>query len=93
MPLSRPQQLEQQKEFCGLIIASKDRLTKIFQEDLRGKDDEYVKALKKQADDIGAASLCALLSPASLTCCTPDRPTLPACPCFFPSSPQIAFSA
>ena len=51
-PQALHQQLEQQKEFCALIIASKDRLVKIFQEDLKGKDDEYVKALKKQANDI-----------------------------------------
>eukprot|EP00736_Rhodelphis_marinus_P014422 Rmarinus@m.9693 len=51
-----PQQLYQemmaQKEACDRIIASKDRLIKEFQAELKAKDDEYVKALKKQAEDI-----------------------------------------
>eukprot|EP00163_Fabomonas_tropica_P016218 TRINITY_DN2917_c0_g1_i2.p1 TRINITY_DN2917_c0_g1~~TRINITY_DN2917_c0_g1_i2.p1 ORF type:complete len:569 (+),score=175.16 TRINITY_DN2917_c0_g1_i2:731-2437(+) len=41
-----------QKEACNRIIASKDELITEFTEELRRKDEEYVKALRRQATDI-----------------------------------------
>ena len=45
-------EIEKQKEACKAIIDSKDTLIKQFMEQLKQKDDEYVKALKKQGEDI-----------------------------------------
>ena len=44
--------IEVQKEACQQIIAQKDELIKSFMEQLRDKDEEYVKAGMKQNDDI-----------------------------------------
>eukprot|EP00965_Chrysotila_dentata_P164897 5444432-Pleurochrysis_carterae.AAC.1 len=41
-----------QRDTCERIIASKDRLIKEFKAELKAKDDEYVKSLKKEAEDI-----------------------------------------
>ena len=41
-----------QKEACKAIIKQKEELIQSFMEQLRGKDDEYMKSLKKQNDDI-----------------------------------------
>jgi dynein regulatory complex protein 1 len=41
-----------QKEACKQIIRQKDELIQSFIEQLRGKDDEYVKSVRKQNDDI-----------------------------------------
>lgn len=46
------QEIMKQKAACNRIIGSKDSLIKEFQAELKGKDEEYVKALKRQADDI-----------------------------------------
>ena len=45
-------EIELQKDTCERIIQSKDRLIKEFKSELKAKDDEYVKSLKKQAEDI-----------------------------------------
>ncbi|KAJ1631920.1 sperm tail-domain-containing protein [Pavlovales sp. CCMP2436] len=60
-------EIELQRDTCSRIIASKDFLVKEFKSELKGKaraapltkpawsrvcDDEYVKALKRQADDV-----------------------------------------
>ena len=44
--------IEVQKEACLQIIEQKDKLIKDFMEQLRDKDEEYVKAGMKQNDDI-----------------------------------------
>jgi len=44
--------IEVQKEACRQIISQKDELIQSFMEQLQNKDDEYVKAMKKQNDDI-----------------------------------------
>jgi len=41
-----------QKDACKNIISQKDELIKAFMEQLKNKDEEYVKALKKQNDDV-----------------------------------------
>merc|ERR1719230_950516 len=45
-------EIELQRDTCERIIQSKDRLIKEFKAELKAKDDEYVKSLKKQNDDI-----------------------------------------
>merc|ERR1719155_32921 len=45
-------EIELQRDTCERIILSKDRLIKEFKAELKAKDDEYVKSLKKQAEDI-----------------------------------------
>mmetsp|Transcript_26085 Transcript_26085/g.52305 ORF Transcript_26085/g.52305 Transcript_26085/m.52305 type:complete len:654 (-) Transcript_26085:253-2214(-) len=45
-------EIELQRDSCERIIQSKDRLIKEFKAELKAKDDEYVKSLKKQSDDI-----------------------------------------
>ena len=45
-------EIELQRDTCERIIQSKDRLIKEFKTELKAKDDEYVKSLKKQNDDI-----------------------------------------
>ena len=52
MPQELHSEIEAQKEACGQIIASKDSLIREFQLQLKAKDEEYVKALKQQADDV-----------------------------------------
>ena len=44
--------IEVQKEACKNIIQQKDELIKSFMEQLRDKDEEYIKAGMKQNDDI-----------------------------------------
>ncbi|RHY94758.1 hypothetical protein DYB37_006006 [Aphanomyces astaci] len=50
--LFKVDQLQLQSEACGAILASKDGLIKDFQTQLKAKDEEYVVALKVQADDV-----------------------------------------
>jgi len=45
-------EIKMQKSACVEIIRSKDDLIRDFQQQLKSKDEEYVKALKQQADDI-----------------------------------------
>jgi len=45
-------EIELQRDSCERIIQSKDRLIKEFKAELKAKDDEYVKSLKKQSDDV-----------------------------------------
>jgi dynein regulatory complex protein 1 len=52
MPQELHKEILQQKSACAHIIASKDGLIREFQQQLKSKDEEYVKALKQQADDI-----------------------------------------
>ncbi|ETW03088.1 hypothetical protein H310_05515 [Aphanomyces invadans] len=52
MPQELFKQLQLQSEACGAILASKDALIKDFQTQLKAKDEEYVVALKVQADDV-----------------------------------------
>ena len=52
IPQDLMQDIEQQKDTCERIIQSKDRLIKEFKTELKAKDDEYVKSLKKQAEDV-----------------------------------------
>lgn len=41
-----------QNEACAAVIRSKDELIAEFQRQLRGKDEEYVRALRRQAEDV-----------------------------------------
>jgi len=52
IPQELLQEIEAQRDTCDRIIQSKDRLIKEFKTELKAKDDEYVKSLKKQAEDI-----------------------------------------
>lgn len=52
MPQDLNREITSQKDACARIIASKDRLIKEFQAELKAKDEEYVKALKRQEQDI-----------------------------------------
>lgn len=52
VPMDLLEELRMQKASCDKIVAAKDDLIKEFQSALKGKDEEYVKALKKQANDI-----------------------------------------
>eukprot|EP00762_Andalucia_godoyi_P005764 ANDGO_06495.mRNA.1 Dynein regulatory complex protein 1 len=52
VPQDLQQELDTQKEACDRVVASKDRLIAEFRTELRAKDQEYVNALRKQADDI-----------------------------------------
>ena len=45
-------EIELQRDSCERIIQAKDRLIKEFKAELKAKDDEYVKALKRQSDDV-----------------------------------------
>lgn len=45
-------EIELQRDTCARIIASKDHLIREFKAELKLKDDEYVKALKRQAEDV-----------------------------------------
>ena len=44
--------LEQQSTSCAAMVDEKDKLVGELQEDLKSKDDQYVRYLKKQADDV-----------------------------------------
>eukprot|EP00294_Goniomonas_avonlea_P013306 CAMPEP_0114553860 /NCGR_PEP_ID=MMETSP0114-20121206/7893_1 /TAXON_ID=31324 /ORGANISM="Goniomonas sp, Strain m" /LENGTH=673 /DNA_ID=CAMNT_0001738851 /DNA_START=30 /DNA_END=2051 /DNA_ORIENTATION=+ len=52
VPLDLLRAMEAQKEGCDKIIAQKDELIREFQMELKSKDEEYVKALKKDAHDV-----------------------------------------
>ena len=52
MPQELHKEILHQKSACADIISSKDGLIREFQQQLKSKDEEYVKALKQQADDI-----------------------------------------
>lgn len=47
-------EIELQRDSCERIIQSKDRLIKEFKAELKAKDDEYVKSLKKQSGECDA---------------------------------------
>lgn len=52
MPKEQYEAIQVQQQKCRDIIASKTHLMQLFQDDLRAKDEEYIKALKRQADDV-----------------------------------------
>lgn len=52
IPQDLLQEIQVQREACDRIIHSKDRLVRDFRLELKGKDDEYIKSLKKQAEDV-----------------------------------------
>ena len=52
MPKEQYEAIQVQQAKCRDIIASKQHLMQLFQDDLRAKDEEYIKQLKRQADDI-----------------------------------------
>eukprot|EP00943_MAST-04B_sp_MAST-4B-sp1_P007427 g7427.t1 len=52
MPQDLMVELRKQKGGCERIIASKDDLIKEFNDELKSKDEEYVKSLKQQEEDI-----------------------------------------
>ena len=52
MPQELLADMNAQKARCAQIIDSKDRLIREFQGELKAKDEEYVKALKRQAEDV-----------------------------------------
>lgn len=47
MPQQLYQEIEAQKKACSEIIQSKENLTREFKKQLKMKDEEYVKALKR----------------------------------------------
>ncbi len=49
-------EINAQKAACAAIMESKNRVIKEFQAQLKAKDEEYVKSLKKQAEDVGMTS-------------------------------------
>ena len=52
MPQDLMVELRKQKGGCERIISSKDELIKEFNNELKSKDEDYVKALKQQEEDI-----------------------------------------
>ena len=52
IPQELQKDIQSQMESCNAIIASKDELISDFQLQLRGKDEEYVRTLRQQAEDI-----------------------------------------
>ncbi len=52
MPQDLMVELRKQKGGCERIISSKDDLIKEFNDELKSKDEEYVKSLKRQEEDI-----------------------------------------
>ena len=48
------EEIEKQRSQCLKITASKDKLINDIKLELKAKDDEYVKSLKRQAEDIDA---------------------------------------
>ena len=44
--------MQQQKEACNEMFQEKEKLIAEFQEELKGKDEQYVKLLKTQAEDV-----------------------------------------
>jgi len=54
IPLDLLNDMQAQQEACSKVISQKDELIKEFQLALRSKDEEYVKSLKRWAEDIDA---------------------------------------
>ena len=52
MPKELHDEMQRQMVSCQEVIKSKDELIVEFQRQLRAKDEEYVRALKQQADDV-----------------------------------------
>ncbi|XP_052761400.1 dynein regulatory complex protein 1-like [Mya arenaria] len=52
IPQSLHEMLMTQKTSCDAMIDEKNKLINDFQQELKSKDDQYVKDLKKQADDV-----------------------------------------
>jgi dynein regulatry complex protein 1 len=52
MPQELLRELNMQRAGCEAIISSKDSLIQEFRLELKGKDEEYVKSLKQQGEDI-----------------------------------------
>ncbi|XP_060066143.1 dynein regulatory complex protein 1-like [Ylistrum balloti] len=52
IPQALHQMLRQQKQNCDTIVGDKNKLINDFQQELKIKDDQYVKDLKKQAEDV-----------------------------------------
>jgi len=52
MPMKLHSQIEKQKANCDELLAAKDAVIGSIRRELKIKDDEYVKALKQQGDDI-----------------------------------------
>ncbi len=52
MPKELHEEMQMQMVSCQEVIKSKDELIVEFQRQLRAKDEEYVRALKQQADDV-----------------------------------------
>ena len=52
IPQELQKDIQSQMEACNAIIASKDELITDFQTQLRGKDEEYVRTLRQQSEDI-----------------------------------------
>ena len=52
MPQELLRELNMQRSACEAIISSKDKLIGQFRTELKGKDEEYVKSLKQQGEDI-----------------------------------------
>lgn len=54
VPQELLEDIQLQREACSRIIASKDNLLRDFTEEIRRKDEEYVAALKSQAESISS---------------------------------------
>lgn len=54
MRSSLPAQIEKQRQLCESIISGKDKLIGDIKAELKKKDDEFVKTLKRQAEDVDA---------------------------------------
>jgi dynein regulatory complex protein 1 len=52
IPQELHQEIQLQMDACNTIIQSKDELIANFQMQLRGKDEEYVRTVRKQGEDI-----------------------------------------
>jgi dynein regulatory complex protein 1 len=52
IPQELHQEIQLQMDSCAGIIQSKDELISDFQQQLRGKDEEYVRTLRQQSEDI-----------------------------------------
>mmetsp|Transcript_25965 Transcript_25965/g.49353 ORF Transcript_25965/g.49353 Transcript_25965/m.49353 type:complete len:664 (-) Transcript_25965:177-2168(-) len=52
VPQELYEEIERQRMACDKITSSKDRLIAEIKNELKSKDDEYVKALKRQAEDV-----------------------------------------
>ena len=52
VPQDLHSEIEKQRSACAKIVQSKDELISEIKSELKGKDDEYVRMLKKQAEDI-----------------------------------------